>query len=900
MAIKVGDVLVKIGVDTTGLDRGLKSAGDKMTHAGKQLSMKVTAPLTVFGALSIRTAADFSKSMAKVNAVTGATSTEFTKLTQQAKDLGATTQFTATQAAEAMTFMGMAGMDSAQIMKALPDTLNLAAAGTLDMGTAANIVTNILAGFGMETEELGGAVDILSKAFTSSNVDLVQLGDSMRYAGPVAKGFGLSLAETTAIMGSFGNAGIQGSLAGTSLRGAIIQLDKKAAKFGITMRDATGKMLPMADILEQLEERGITTSEAMELFGLRAGPAMVALLETGSDALRDFTKELEDSGGTAEQIAKTQMEGLHGSLITLKSAFESLQIAIAEQLVPIFTPLIEKLTAAFRRFGDLSSGTKKTIVVLGLLLASLGPVLLSMGLFIKSLLMAKTAVLAIRTAMIALRAAFVAVNPVIGIATLAIGALAIGVSRFIKSGKTARTRSREMGQELAKMTKEARTAAAGIASLESQLSALAREGTEEAMEQIVEIQEQLRLLIRQEKEAEEASAEYRDELQERLKMLKELDLKEMTHVQRLQEGIHSEKDLADAIAETTAELQKETNIKHEIALGVTQTMTDAIHEEVLAREAEAEAIGMTTDELEDLDAEILKANSNLNVHTESLRIAEEELDKARERFRAAEETVRDYERAISEANSEIDKLSRPRLEGMQEFEDQLFDIEMEIKKVQLAASKGTIDEEVAQDQIELLRKQRTELELTRDIEFDPVVRALTEAAEEAKGLNKEIGPEQVKKDIAEIERLGLTVVDLTAKLEEAERQLDIEAAAVKLHEDIVDHFSEAVRVADERLSWLEAQSKGHARGIRAEANKAAWAWQQVLNNMRRAAREAERTPEVALPRTTVPTAAGESSPAGAVGSGVADIQVNLDSETIMEAMAVPLVEKIRLSQALKE
>ncbi len=373
------DGIEKANTQLSSIEGKFKSAGKAMTATGKQMSMYVTAPLVLMGGAAIKTAANYSQSMAKVKAVTGATTEQFELMNAQAKELGRTTQFTASQVAEAMAFMGMAGMDTNKIMSALPDTLNLAAAGGLAMGQAADIITNIMAGFGMQTEDLTGAVDVLAKAFTSSNVDLGMLGESMKFAGPIAKSFGLSFEETTAIMGSFGNAGIQGSMAGTSLRQALIQLNAKAEEFGITMYDANGKILPMVDILEQLEQKGMTAGEMVELFGARAGPAMAALLGTGSEALRDFTTELEAAGGTAEDIAKTQMEGLHGMLIKLKSAFEGLQLAIADELVPILTPLIEKLTAAFRWFSSLPGPVRRTAVVISLVAAAMGPLLMAMG-----------------------------------------------------------------------------------------------------------------------------------------------------------------------------------------------------------------------------------------------------------------------------------------------------------------------------------------------------------------------------------------------------------------------------------------------------------------------------------------------------------------------------------------
>jgi len=415
------DGIDKVNSQLSGLESKFKSAGAKMTSIGKSLSMKITAPFAILGGMAIKTASEYSESMAKMKAVTGATGEQFAELDELAKKLGRTTKFTASEVAEAMSFMGMAGMDVNEIIASLPDTLNLAAAGALDMGQAADIVTNILAGFGMSTDQLGGAVDVLAKAFTSANVDLSMLGQSMKYAAPVAKGFGLSFEETAAIMGSFGNAGIQASMAGTALRGALVQLNDKAEDFGLTIYDAQGRILPMADILEQLEKRGMTAGDMMDLFGQRAGPAMQALLSTGSAALREFTNDLANSGGTAEKIAKTQMEGLHGSLVTLKSAFEGLQLTIVDQLMPILKPFIEKLTDLFRKFSNLPEPVKRIIVILGIVAAVLGPILLILGPLISSIgtIIGLLPVLGV---------AFAALTGPIGIAIAAIAAIiAIGV-----------------------------------------------------------------------------------------------------------------------------------------------------------------------------------------------------------------------------------------------------------------------------------------------------------------------------------------------------------------------------------------------------------------------------------------------------------------------------------------
>src|SRR5690606_17188308 len=274
------------------------------------------------GLASIKTAGDFEASMNRVKAVTGATGKDFDALVEQAKQLGKTTQFSASEAADAMGFLAMAGFKVDEIMTALPGVLNLAAAGQLDLAEAADIASNILSGYGLEVAEINRLNDVLAKTFTSANVDMRMLGESFKYVGPVAASAGLQFEEVAAAVGLLGNAGIQGSEAGTALRGSIARLLKPTAevsdtlkRLGVNVVDSRGELPPLVDINRQLEQAGATTADMMTIFGLEAGPAMQALVSQGSNALGNLTRELENSGGTAEQIASTQMEGLNGAVM---------------------------------------------------------------------------------------------------------------------------------------------------------------------------------------------------------------------------------------------------------------------------------------------------------------------------------------------------------------------------------------------------------------------------------------------------------------------------------------------------------------------------------------------------------------------------------------------------------
>ena len=229
----------------------------------------IAAPLLGVGFIATRTFAAFEQSMARVQAVTGATAEEMEELEAVARTMGETTVFTAREAAGALAFMAQAGLTVREQIVALPNVLNLAAAGQLELATSADIVTNILAGQNLTVEELRNATDVLVKSFTSANTNLVQLGQAFKFAGPVAAAAGVQFEEQAAILGLLGDAGIQASLAGTSLRGATARLlaPTKAnaeimRELGLRTLDAQGNLRSYADILDDLAAAGTTPAQS--------------------------------------------------------------------------------------------------------------------------------------------------------------------------------------------------------------------------------------------------------------------------------------------------------------------------------------------------------------------------------------------------------------------------------------------------------------------------------------------------------------------------------------------------------------------------------------------------------------------------------------------------------------
>ena len=233
----LGKLVVEMGLDLRDFDRNLQTAqqrvqnvGRGFTSVGTRLTAGLTVPIAGFGVYALRSAANFQTGMLRVQALTNASADMMKRLEDQAKELGATTQYTAGQAADAMGFLAMAGFEAEEILGAMPSTLQLAASAQIDLARAADITTNIMTGYGKTVADLPRVNDILVKAFTSANVNLEMLAESMKYAGPIAHSAGLQFEEAAALIALMGNAGIQGSMAGTSLRGAIARLLSPTAR----------------------------------------------------------------------------------------------------------------------------------------------------------------------------------------------------------------------------------------------------------------------------------------------------------------------------------------------------------------------------------------------------------------------------------------------------------------------------------------------------------------------------------------------------------------------------------------------------------------------------------------------------------------------------------------------
>ncbi len=398
--IRAGRAFVELGVSdklTAGLKKaqrqlqtfsaGVRSIGQKLVAA----SVAAATPLAISGTVF----AGFEQRMARVRALSGATGKDFERLSNEAKRLGETTVFSASQAADAMSFFALAGFDVDQILKAIGPTLNLAAAGQLEIAQAADIAAKIMAGMGIEADNLGNAVDVLTKAMTTANTDLNQLGDAMKFVGPIAKSAGVAFEEIVAAIQLLSNAGIQGEMAGTTLRGAILALtspSKEAAdklkELGVNVNDAQGNVRPLANIIDDLNRalEGMGTGERLDvlgrLFPARTAAGVAELLSQGADKLRDYTAALKESGGVAARIAGIQLNTLQGNVVILKSALEGLAIAVGEALVGplrIVAHVAAQVTGQFAQWVRENKATVAIIAASIVAVGALGATLVALG-----------------------------------------------------------------------------------------------------------------------------------------------------------------------------------------------------------------------------------------------------------------------------------------------------------------------------------------------------------------------------------------------------------------------------------------------------------------------------------------------------------------------------------------
>lgn len=420
----------------TGFSAGLSAGLSGGVAAATGAAAVIGGALGTIGWAVLDTAGTFEHSMQAVRAVTNATGADFSRLEGLAKELGSTTMFSATEAANAMEFLGMAGWDTTQILEGLPAVLDLAASGGLGLAEAADIASNIMAAMSMEASEVGRASDALAKAAASANVNVSMLGETASYAAGTASAAGWSIEQLALATGLFGNVGIQGSMAGTALNYILGQLQNsssKAAKLfgelGIEIYDASGNVRGFDELLLDLMDSEVEASELARAFGAEHGPKLVSVLEQGEESVLKLADAMDNTAGEAERMASIRMDSFVGSLDGAKSAVEGLLIAVGDMgildtargLVDSFAAGVQGLTEWMSEHEEIVT---KVVTVIGGLVAAFGAVI--------------GTVLAVKGAIAAGGAAIGLLTGPIGWVTMAVFALGAGLVAAWKKSETFR------------------------------------------------------------------------------------------------------------------------------------------------------------------------------------------------------------------------------------------------------------------------------------------------------------------------------------------------------------------------------------------------------------------------------------------------------------------------------
>lgn len=359
-------------------ERAMDKMGRKMQQTGKNLSMKLTAPLAALGAVSFNVFKGFEAEMSKVKAVSGATAEEFEALSQNAKDLGASTMFTAREVAQLQTEFAKLGFTATEITKVTESTLALAQASGSDLARAAEVAGSTLRAFGLDASETGRVADVMAKSFSSSALDMEHFANSMSFVAPVAKSAGMSIEETSAMLAVLANAGIKGSKAGTALRRIISEIG------------ATGK--PVSEALKDLASKGLNLADAKDEVGRSAQSALLILSE-GVDQIKPLTKEFENSAGAANAMATEMGDNALGASKRLESAMEGLGISIGEIVAEAVVPMIEGFAKLAGKLNKMSPAAKKTAVVFGGIVAAIGPMMFFTGGLIRNFTLLRAAMI---------------------------------------------------------------------------------------------------------------------------------------------------------------------------------------------------------------------------------------------------------------------------------------------------------------------------------------------------------------------------------------------------------------------------------------------------------------------------------------------------------------------------
>ena len=369
----------------------MEAFGDSVTSAGQKI-MPASMAVAGLGAAAVKTAADFDSGMSKVAAISGATGDDLDALRDKAREMGAKTKFSASEAASAMEYMAMAGWKTEDMLGGIEGIMSLAAASGEDLATTSDIVTDALTAFGLSAQDSGHFADILAAASSNANTNVRMMGETFKYCAPIAGALGFTAEDVAEAIGLMANAGIKSTQAGTALRTIMNNLSGEVKITGAALGEVTiattnadGSMRDLSDILADCRGAFSQLSEseraqaAEALVGKNAMSGFLALMNAAPEDVEKLSTAIDNCDGTAAQMAETMQDNLAGQLTILKSQLEELAISFGEMLMPAIRAIVSKIQAFVDKLNGMSESQRKAILTIGLIVAALGPLLVIIG-----------------------------------------------------------------------------------------------------------------------------------------------------------------------------------------------------------------------------------------------------------------------------------------------------------------------------------------------------------------------------------------------------------------------------------------------------------------------------------------------------------------------------------------
>lgn len=415
----------------------MQDVGGKVEGVGKKL-LPVTGAVVGLGVAAVKTAADFDAAMSQVAAVSGASGEDLERLRKKAREMGEQTKFSASEAAEAMNYMAMAGWKTEDMLNGIEGIMSLAAASGENLGSVSDIVTDALTAFGLSAADAGHFSDVLAQASSNANTNVGMMGSTFQKVAPVAGALGYSVEDMSLAIGLMANASIKAEVAGTSLKTALANMakptDAQAAamkQYGISLTNADGTMKSFGEVVNNLRSSlgGLSEAEqvaaASTIFGKESFAGMLAIVNASDADFNKLTDAVYNCDGAAKNMADTMQDNLPGQLEILKSQLDELAISVGEILMPVIRDIVTHLQNFMDKLNGMSEEQQKTVVVIGLLAAALGPVIIIIGTLIQSIGAIMTVAPAVATALGTVKIAIAAIGGPVTIVIAVITALVL-------------------------------------------------------------------------------------------------------------------------------------------------------------------------------------------------------------------------------------------------------------------------------------------------------------------------------------------------------------------------------------------------------------------------------------------------------------------------------------------